>query len=127
MGFWLPSTAPAGLSEAAIGIQQALNEYNAEPVEGPIHVRLGLNTGEVLREDGELFGNAVILASRVMSEAGAGEILISELMHRLIESSGEFKAVDRGLFTLKGFATEQRLYEVQWRRTPNRRLRSQSP
>ena len=114
-GFLVTFDSARRALQAAIGIQQALNEYNVEPVEGPIHVRLGLNTGEVLREDGELFGNAVILASRVMSEAGAGEILISELMHRLIESSGEFKAIDRGLFTLKGFATEQRLYEVQWR------------
>jgi class 3 adenylate cyclase len=114
-GFLVTFDSARRALQAAIAIQQALNDYNAEPVEGPIRVRLGLNTGEVLREDGELFGNAVILASRVMSEAGAGEILISELMHRLIEPSGEFKAVDRGVFNLKGFATEQRLYEVQWR------------
>jgi class 3 adenylate cyclase len=114
-GFLVTFDSARRALQAAIAIQRRLEEFNREPVEGPIHVRLGLNTGEVLREDGELFGNAVILASRVMSEAGADQILISELMHRLIESSGEFKVVDLGPFRFKGFAIDQRLYEVQWR------------
>jgi class 3 adenylate cyclase len=101
--------------ECAIAILRSLDEYNQQTRDAAIHVRLGLNTGEVLREDDELFGNAVILAARVMAEAGADQILISELMNRLIQSTGEFRTIDRGPFTLKGFAEPQRLFEVQWR------------
>jgi class 3 adenylate cyclase len=99
----------------AIAIQRELDAYNRSAPDSPIHVRAGLHTGEVLREGDELFGNAVILAARVMAEAGPDQILISELMERLILPSGEFRTIDRGLFTLKGFAEPQRLFEVEWR------------
>jgi class 3 adenylate cyclase len=100
--------------QCAIAIQRAISDYNSATVEGTIHVRVGLNSGEILREEGELFGNAVILAARIMSQAGGEQILISELMYRLVEPSAEFTLIDRGSFALKGFPTEQRLYEVSW-------------
>jgi class 3 adenylate cyclase len=100
--------------QCAIAIQRATREHNAGAVDGLIQVRIGLNTGEVLREEGELFGNAVILAARIMSEAGAGEILISELMYHVVQPGGDIDAIDRGLFTLKGFPQEQRLFQVVW-------------
>ena len=46
--------------------------------EDGIRVRIGLNAGEVLEDDGELFGAAINLASRVMDRAGGGEILITD-------------------------------------------------
>lgn len=99
----------------AIAIQRVLEAANRQAGGSPIRVRAGLHTGEVLREGNELFGNAVILAARVMAEAGPDQILISELMQRLIQPSGEFHTLDCGLFTLKGFAEPQHLYEVEWR------------
>ena len=79
-----------------------------------MHVRAGLHTGEVLREENELFGNAVILASRVMARASADEILMSELMYRLVQPTGEFSIVDRGLFAIKGLPQRQHLFVVSW-------------
>jgi len=105
--------------QCAIAIQRAVRDYNSTATDGLIHVRIGLNTGEVLREEGELFGNAVILAARILSQAGAGEVLISELMYRLVQPAGEFDALDRGLFTVKGFPQEQRLFEVRWTEQPS--------
>jgi class 3 adenylate cyclase len=113
-GFLVSFDSSRRAVRCAIAIQRALSEHNRTATEGEIHIRMGLNTGEVLREDGELFGNAVILASRVMSEAGPDQVLISEWMQQLVQATGEFKTVDRGLFTLKGFPREQRLFEVQW-------------
>lgn len=113
-GFLVTFTSARRGVQCAIAIQRTLDEYNRRNADAAIHTRIGLNTGEVLREDGELFGNAVILASRVMSQAGADEILISELMYRLVQPSGEVRVLDRGLFALKGFPEEQRLYEVEW-------------
>jgi class 3 adenylate cyclase len=98
----------------AMAIQAGLHAYNCSQPDQPMHMRAGLNTGEVLREGNELFGNAVILASRVMSRAGADQILLSELMYRLVQPSGEFRMGDRGLFTIKGLPQRQHLYEVRW-------------
>jgi class 3 adenylate cyclase len=99
----------------SVAIQRALRDYNLENPGAQMHVRAGLHTGEILKEEEELFGNAVILAARVMGRASADEILISELMYRLVQSSGEFVIVERGLFALKGFPQRQRLYQVKWR------------
>lgn len=100
--------------QCAIAIQRAVRGANGSALEEPVHVRIGLNSGEVLREEGELFGNAVILAARIMSQAGPDQVLISELMYRLVQPAAEFDVIDRGLFSLKGFPQEHRLFEVRW-------------
>ena len=53
-------------------------------------VRVGLNAGEPIEEDGDLFGSTVILASRIAAQAGAGEILIPEPVRHLL-SRQEFR------------------------------------
>ncbi len=114
-GFLVSFASARRALACAIAIQRALEASNRAPADAPIHVRMGLHTGEVLREGNELFGNAVILSARVMAEAGPDQILISELMCRLVQPSGEFRPIDRGLFTLKGFTEPEHLYEVEWR------------
>ena len=80
----------------------------------PLNVRVGLDAGEPIEEDGDLFGSTVILASRVAAGAGAGEILISDTMRGLL-SGKKFLLSDRGEVVLKGFEDPVRLYEVRWR------------
>jgi class 3 adenylate cyclase len=113
-GFLVTFDSARLAAQCAMAIQQAVREQNASGGLTPVHVRVGLHSGEVLREDGELFGNAVVLAARIMAQAGSDEVLISELMYRLLQPAGEFDFVDRGLFPLKGFPEEQRLFELRW-------------
>jgi class 3 adenylate cyclase len=79
----------------------------------PLHVRVGLNAGEPIEEDGDLFGATVILASRIAAKADAGEILIPEPVRHLL-SGKNFVFSDRGEFAMKGFDDAVRLYEVRW-------------
>src|SRR3990170_2952290 len=44
----------------------------------PIRVRIGLNTGEVVREQDDLFGETVNAAARIAAKAKGGQVLISE-------------------------------------------------
>lgn len=113
-GFLVTFASGRRAVQCAVAIQRELAGYNREHPDAPILVRIGLHTGEVLKEGDELFGSAVILAARVMAKAGAGEILVSDLMRRLIQGTGEFPILDRGSFVLKGFPQRQRLYEVRW-------------
>ena len=113
-GFLVTFASARRAVQCAAAIQRDLREYNSEHSDFPINVRMGLHTGEVLKEDDELFGSAVILAARVLSKADGGEILISELLFRLIRSTGEFPIVARGTHVLKGFPQRQRLYEIKW-------------
>jgi class 3 adenylate cyclase/pimeloyl-ACP methyl ester carboxylesterase len=80
----------------------------------PIAIRVGLNAGEPIEEDGDLFGATVILASRIAAKAGAGEILVPDTVRGLL-SGKNFLFGDRGEFIPKGFDDAVRLYEVRWR------------
>ena len=64
--------------------------------------------------DGDLFGSAVILASRIAALAGPGEILIPEPVRHLLAGKSYVYA-DRGVTTLNGFEDSVRLHEVRWR------------
>ena len=51
----------------------------AEAIEDErVRVRMGLHTGEAIREEGDFFGRSVILAARIAAQACGGEILVSE-------------------------------------------------
>jgi class 3 adenylate cyclase len=96
--------------ECAIALQRAFAEREGEP----LAVRVGLNAGEPIEEDGDLFGATVILASRIAAKAGAGEILVSDTVRGLCSGKG-FLFADRGEFVAKGFEEPVRVYEVSWR------------
>ncbi len=113
-GFMVVFTSARVAVRCAVAIQKRLAEYNAASPELPIIVRIGLNLGEVISEDDDFFGTAVILAARIASKAAGGEILVSEVLHNVIASSGEFALVSRGTTRLKGFPRPQRIYLVDW-------------
>ena len=66
--------------DCAIALQRAFAAHEGEPLD----VRVGLNAGEPIEEDGDLFGSTVIMASRIAAKAGAGEILIPEPLRHLL-------------------------------------------
>jgi adenylate cyclase len=96
--------------DCAIALQRAFASHEGEPLQ----VRVGLNAGEPIEEDGDLFGSTVIMASRIAARANAGEILVSDTMRGLL-SGKKFLLADRGDVVMKGFEDPVRLYEVRWR------------
>ncbi|MDP9237367.1 MAG: hypothetical protein M3P30_08225 [Chloroflexota bacterium] len=112
-GFMASFGSVTSAMECAIALQRAFAAHTASMPE-PLHVRVGLNAGEPIEEDGDLFGSTVILASRIAAKAGAGEILIPEPVRHLL-SGKSFVFSDRGEFAMKGFDDAVRLYEVRWR------------
>jgi class 3 adenylate cyclase len=96
--------------ECAIALQRAFADRKGEP----LSVRVGLNAGEPIEDDGDLFGATVILASRIAAKAEGGEILVSDNVRSLSAGKG-FLFADRGEFAAKGFEEPVRIYEVSWR------------
>src|ERR671911_509935 len=79
------------------------------------HVRLGINTGNVLVRDAgtleeELTGTPVNLAKRFEELAGAGEILLGEETYRLVADA--VKAEPAGPLTVKGAAEPQNVWRL---------------
>jgi class 3 adenylate cyclase len=98
--------------ESAIAMQRAFAEYN-ETADEPISMCIGLNAGEPIAEEKDLFGTAVNMAARIAAEAEGGEILASDVVRQLVAGKG-FLFSDRGEVELKGFEEPVRLYEVRW-------------
>ncbi len=95
----------------ATAIQTAFAERN-EAAEEPINVRIGLNAGEPVAEDEDLFGTAVQLAARVCAHAEPGQVLASNVVRELAAGKG-FLFSDQGDVVLRGFEDPVRLYEVR--------------
>jgi len=98
--------------ECAIAMQTAFAEHN-ESAQEPIRVRIGLNAGEPIAEEKDLFGTAVIMAARIAAQAASGEILVANVVRELCAGKG-FLFADRGETALRGFEDPVRLYEVRW-------------
>jgi class 3 adenylate cyclase len=111
-GFMASFGSVTSALECAIALQRAFATHT-ESMPEPLRVRVGLNAGEPIEEDGDLFGATVILASRIAAKAGPGEILVPDTVRGLL-SGKNFLFSDRGEFVPKGFDDAVRLYEVRW-------------
>ncbi len=101
------SSARDALS-CALAVQAAF----AESSEHQVRVRIGLHTGEAIKEGDDFFGKNVILAARIADKARGGEILVSSLVKQLVESSGEFQFDDGKDVELKGLSGSQQVFSV---------------
>lgn len=68
---------------------------------------------QAIAEGNDLYGAAVIMASRCAGQARGGEILATDVVRQLVMGR-DVQLRDRGLFDLRGFEDPVRLYEVPW-------------
>lgn len=78
-------------------------------------VRMGLHTGEVIRDGDDLYGRNVILATRITDQARGGEILVSSLTKELTDSSGDLSFSDNREVELKGLNGTFRVWSLHWK------------
>ena len=107
------SSARRGL-QCAMAIQRAFAAYNRGRSEDQVRVRIGLHTGELVREMEDFFGKNVILASRIADQAHGGQILVSSLLKELTDSAGDIRFGEVQEVELKGLAGLNRVYAVDW-------------
>jgi class 3 adenylate cyclase len=112
-GFMTSFSSATRALECAIAMQRAFAEHN-ESAEEPILVRVGLNAGEPIAEDEDLFGTAVNLAARITAQGKGGEILASEAVRQIVAGK-KFPFSDLGETTLRGFEDRVHIYQVSWR------------
>jgi class 3 adenylate cyclase/pimeloyl-ACP methyl ester carboxylesterase len=84
----------------------------------PLHV--GIHAGDVIREEGNIFGGAVNISSRVAGEAAAGETLVSATVRELARTSAGVEFEDRGERALKGVGEPVRVWAVVEQGTGNK-------
>ena len=99
--------------ECATAVQRAIAAHNDRNHERPIGVRIGMSAGEPVVEGHDFFGAAVQVARRVCDEADAGRIFVSSVVRDLCMGK-DYRFVDQGVRSLKGFDEPLRVYEVAW-------------
>lgn len=105
----------------AINIQMAMaDREGASPEESRILYRLGINLGDVLFEDGDIFGDGVNVASRLEGLAKPGGICISDIVHQAVADKIKVPFRDMGKQRVKNISRPIRVW--QW--TPDASLRS---
>jgi class 3 adenylate cyclase/tetratricopeptide (TPR) repeat protein len=105
----------------AIAIQQAVHRHNARQADDRLRVRVGLNVGEPIRDEGDYFGTPVVVAKRLCDAADGGQILASELVRGLVGSRGGF-GFRPSPVALKGFPEPLAVCEIGWEPAVERRL-----
>jgi class 3 adenylate cyclase len=113
-GFMLAFAGASKALRCAVAVQRAFVDYDDKHPEEPIRVRMGLHTGEALKEADDFLGRTVIIASRIADEAKGGQILVSALLKELTDGTGEFEFGDLREVKLKGLTQTYRLYPVEW-------------
>jgi class 3 adenylate cyclase len=115
-GFMIAFGSARRAALCAVGVQRALGEYAQAHPEEAVRIRIGLHTGEVVKEAEDFFGTNVALAARVASVAQGGEILVSGLLKDLLESSGEVEFGPPRDVELKGISGPRRVHEIVWKK-----------
>lgn len=77
----------------------------------PLH--LGLHAGDVIREEGNVYGGTVNIASRISGLSAPGEVLVSDIVRGLARTSGGVSFEDRGKRRLKGVGEPMRVWAVR--------------
>lgn len=112
-GFMIAFGDPAEAVRAGIQIQDALGEADDQALRRtPIRVRVGIHTGPVVERDGDIFGRNVALAARVASQAGGGQILVSDDVRQVLRDAEDIVLVDFREAELKGLPGRHRLWQV---------------
>jgi class 3 adenylate cyclase len=107
-GIMASFAAASNAVECAMAIQRGLAERTDTP-----RVRIGINAGEPVAEEDDLFGTAVQLAARVCAHAAPGQIVASNVVRELTAGK-KFLFADIGDIELRGFEDPVRLYELRW-------------
>ena len=99
--------------QCALDIQKALSSRNASVNEGErIELRIGINLGDVIIQDDDIFGEGVNVAARLEGLAKPGSVCISDNIHRLIQGKTGLEFEDLGKQTLKNIAEPVQVYQI---------------
>jgi adenylate cyclase len=110
--------------ECAVAIQRAIAEGEAEVAEERrIRYRIGINLGDIIVEDGDIFGDGVNVASRLEGMAEPDGLLVSHTVYESIAGKLDAEFADNGEREFKNIAKPVRVWSWPRRLPADRRER----
>ena len=99
--------------ECAVTIQNKLHEKNTLlPEKNRMDFRIGVNLGDVISEDGKIYGDGVNIAARIEGIAEPGIVCISRTAYDQVKSKLKFGYEYLGEYNLKNISEPVRIYRV---------------
>src|SRR5436309_3960642 len=94
-------------------MQQGMEDRNANIPEGErIRFRVGINLGDIIIDEGDIFGDGVNIAARLETLADAGGICVSRVVRDQVRDKLEFSFEDMGEQQVKNIARPVRVYRI---------------
>ena len=112
-GIMASFSSAANSVESCIEMQRLVEQHNQTAPSLPLHLKIGINAGEPIAEDDDLFGTTVQVAARITDGAKADQIFVSEIVRGICVGK-EFKFANRGSYEMKGLDEPITLFEVIW-------------
>jgi adenylate cyclase len=101
-------------ARCAVEMQRGMIERNATvPTEKRIELRIGIHVGDIIIEEGDIFGDGVNIAARLEGIAQPGGICISDDAYRQVRGKLDAAFEDGGEQELKNIARPVRVYRFQ--------------
>jgi class 3 adenylate cyclase len=110
-GALLAFSSVRAAARCAIAIQRNM-VGEAAPM--PIRVRIGIHIGDVVRTEEDVLGHTVNKAARIASLASGGQILVSSVVHSLLEAADEFQFGEAREAALKGLKGLHAVVPLEW-------------
>ena len=103
----------------AVEVQRAMAERNADiPAQRRIELRVGINLGDIIIHEGDIYGGGVNLAARLESLAEPGGICVSRVVRDQVRDKLDLPFEDLGEYEVKNIARPVRVYNLPIGRSP---------
>ena len=113
-GILIEFASAVDAARCAIEQQRGMAQRNADvPVDKRIELRMGIHVGDIMIEEGDIFGDGVNIAARLESIAQPGGICISDDTYRQIRGKLDVNFQDSGEQELKNIARPVRVYQLR--------------
>ena len=99
-------------TECAAEIQRVLTVYN-ETSAMKVPLRIGIHAGDVIHRDGDVYGDAVNIASRIVGLASGGQICISAQVYDQVHNKIPFGLLKLGPHSLKNVSFQTDVYKLE--------------
>jgi adenylate cyclase len=98
----------------ALEIQHELAEHDAGiAADRRLRLRIGINAGDVIADNQDIYGNSVNIAARLEAVAGPGEIYVSRSVRDQLQGHPDLVFEDRGQRKVKSLSQPIRIYRVR--------------
>jgi adenylate cyclase len=112
-GFLVEFASVVDAVRCAVEMQRTMTQHNADlPADRRVEFRIGINLGDIVAEDHDIYGDGVNVAARLEALSEPGGICLSEVVRDQVRDKLPYAFDDRGEHQVKNIARPVRVYAM---------------